>query len=137
MFWWGFSIIWRLMLCKYFVFVGIKGPIDPWWLCTLSLIWWEMTCKIDLWHISDWNWDETLVCVRIIHLWEVILCSNASSVSSYFFRNKMWIDLNLIFGSMNPNSHTKKLVRLLASVPIVVAGYMFIKEFVSTETWVT
>ena len=22
-----------------------KSPNDPWWLCNLSLIWWEMTCK--------------------------------------------------------------------------------------------
>jgi len=32
-----------------------KSPNDPWWLCTLSLIWWEMNCKIDLWHINGGN----------------------------------------------------------------------------------
>ena len=33
-----------------------------------------------------------------------------------------------------PNNGTRNLLRLLASVPIVVVGFTFIKEFVSTGT---
>ena len=40
----------------------LKRPIDPWWLCALFLIWWEMTCKINLWRICDWElrWNTCL-----------------------------------------------------------------------------
>ena len=50
-----------------------KSPNDPWWLCNLSLIWFEMTCKIDLWHIRELNWNKKLAYVRIIQLWENFL----------------------------------------------------------------
>ena len=74
-----------------------KSPNDPWWVCTLSLIWWEMNCKIDLWHIS--------VGIEMKHLlvWELYTFERFSSIwvnrvfSLMFFRNKMRIDLNLIW----------------------------------------
>ena len=39
-----------------------KSPIDPWWLHILSMIWWEMTCKVDLWHVYglELGWNTCL-----------------------------------------------------------------------------
>ena len=108
----------ELLVCFYFcfpilkVFLNIqknqdffqdrpnpKSPNDPWWLCILYLIWWEMNCKIDLWCIS--------VGIEMKHLsvWELYIFEKFPSIwvnqvfSLIFFINKMRIDLDLIWFS--------------------------------------
>ena len=80
----------------------LKRHIYPWWLCTLSLIWWEMTCK---------TWFMTYQWLELI--WNTFMCENYTPLTRFssvwmnlvfplmFFRNKMQNYLNLICGSVN------------------------------------
>ena len=65
------------------------------------------------------------------------LCKNQKkftkeiSISNWTFKSERtkWM-------TQVPSNGARHLLRLLASVPIVVVGFTFIKEFVSTGTWV-
>ena len=70
----------------------LESPIDPWGLCILSLILWEMTCKINLWHIYDLE-------LRWKHLpmWSFIHLVRFSSV------RLDWVFLLMFFYKRNAN----------------------------------
>ena len=79
----------------------LKRPINPWWLCTLSLTWWKWLAKL--------IYDISVIGIEMKHLpmWDLYTFERFLSIwmnplfSLMFFRNKMQNDLNLIFGSVN------------------------------------
>jgi len=76
---------------------NLKRPIDPWWLCNLSLIWWKWLTKL-IYNIS-------MIRIEMKHLlvWDLYNFERFYSIWMHlvfplmFFRNKMRNDLNLIF----------------------------------------
>ena len=51
----------------------LESPIDPWWLCILSLVWWEMTSKINLWHICDFELRQKHLPIHLVRFSSVRL----------------------------------------------------------------
>ena len=112
----------ELLVCFYFcslilkVFLNIqknqdffqarpnpKSPNDPWLVSTLSLIWWEMNCKIDLWCIS------VGIEMKQLYVWELYTFERFSSAwvnqvfSLMFFRTKCELILISFGGECDVN----------------------------------